>query len=106
VLTEDPNVFFDLDGFAVEVTLSKADASKVIETRGIPEDAVMEEGNTGRASHREFQPQITVPTADVKGFGEDDLVKFIPKGEIEVKTFVILVEFPDDTQTTLTLEES
>lgn len=105
MITEDPNVFFDLDGFAVEVTLSKADASKVVETKGIPEDAAMEENNTGRASSRSFMPQITVPTEAAKGFTEGDLVKYTPQGETEERTFVILDELPDGLQTTFTLEE-
>lgn len=101
----DPSPFFDLNGFAVEVTLSKEDASTVIITAGIAEDAVMEDEGTGRASNRSFMPQITVPTKDAIGFGEGDLAKFIPTGEIEVKTFIILDELPDGTQTTFTLEE-
>lgn len=105
MLTENPDVFFDLGGFAVEVILSKSDASHVIKTEGIPEDAVMEEDATRRASHRAFHPQITVPSIAAKGFTEGDLVKYTPKGEREMKTFVILDEYVDETQTTLMLEE-
>ena len=105
MFAEDPNVFFDLDGFAVGVTLVKADESVTTVTKGIPEDAAMEENNTGRASSRSFMPQITVPTVDARGFTEGDLVKYTPQGETEEKTFTILDDLPDGLQTTFTLEE-
>jgi len=98
MITEDPSVFFDLDGFAVEVLLSKADASLVVETAGIPEAAVMEESSS-RAGRRAFHPQITVPTEIAKDFGEGDLANY--GGQV----YEILDDLPDGTQTTFTLEE-
>jgi len=98
MITEDPSVFFNLGGFAVEVLLSKADASLVVETTGIPENAVMEESSS-RADRRAFHPQITVPTADAQNFGEGDRVNY---GE---QDYEILDDLPDGTQTTFTLEE-
>ena len=105
MIGDDTDPFFDLDGFAVEVTLSKADGSGVVLTKGIDEEAALEEELARRASHSSFQPQITVPAKDALGFGEDDLVRFIPTGETIEKEFVILDNYSDGYQTTLTLEE-
>jgi hypothetical protein len=105
MITEDPAVFFDLDGFAVEVTLSMADDSGAVVTQGISEDGATEDSGTGRSSNPSFFPQITVPTAFAKTFGEGDQARFIPSGETTATTFIILDSLPDGLQTTLTLEE-
>lgn len=105
MISENPDIFFGPGGWSVGVTLSKADASKVVTTRGISENAVMGENNTGRAEARVFAPQITVPTEAARGFTEGDLVKYVPKGEVEEQTFKILDEYPDEFQTTFLLEE-
>lgn len=102
---DDPIPFFGLDGFSVGVVLVSANGSVTVSTTGIHEDAVLEEGNTGRASTASFQPQITVPTNDGRLFGEGDTATFIPAGGVST-SYVILDSFPDDIQTTLTLEES
>ncbi len=98
MLDHDERVFWGSE-FSVSVTLRKADGSAEVRTRGIPENALMEEHLTGRASHRSFHPQITVPTRDAGCFGEGDLAAFLGK------THVILDDFFDGTQTTFTLEE-
>lgn len=105
MIEENPSVFFGPGSFAIGVTLSKADGSQVVETYGIPEDSMMEEDNTGRASARVFGPQVTVSSEAAKGFGEGDLVKYVPKGEIAEQTFTILDEYSDNFQTTFLLEE-
>lgn len=106
MIGDDPTPFFDLGGFSVEVTFVSADTLTTVVTTGIHEEAVTEETNTGRAGNSAFQPQITVPRNVTSQFGEDDTVKFIPQGEVALRTFIILDDFHDSIQTTFSLHES
>lgn len=97
-LDQDESVFWGPE-FTIPVSLRNSEGLIRSEVPAIREDAVTDEQLSGRASHRAFQPQVTVPTRLAEGFDEGDTVV------INGREHEIIDRVGDDAQTTFSISE-